>query len=104
MLSMGDLLDSGMTLGGYLQTTIPVEARCNKCAFQQSVNIAALAEKCGESYQLWDRRSRCKKPGCEGWVRFFGARGGVFLPLWSDKAAARWMRRDRLTEARQPKT
>ena len=89
---MGDLLDSGMTLGDYLRTTIPVEARCNKCALQQTVDIAALAEKVGHGYVLWDRRSRCKEPGCGGWVRFFGARGGVFLPLWSDRAAARWMR------------
>lgn len=91
---MGDLLDNGMTLGDYLRTTIPVEARCNRCSFQQPVDIAALAEKVGPSYVLWDRRSRCKQ--CDGWVRFFGARGGVFLPLWSDKAVERWMRRDRV--------
>lgn len=91
---MGDLLDSSMTLGDYLRTTIPVEARCNKCDFIQRVDIAALAEKVGLTYQLWDRRSRCKQPGCDGWVRFFGARGGVFLPLWSERTVARWMRAD----------
>lgn len=94
---MGDLLDSGMTLGDYLKTAIPVEARCNKCAFVQLVDIAALAEKVGKEYMLWDRRSPCKQPGCDGWVRFFSARGGVFLPLWSDKAAGRWMIKDRLS-------
>ena len=94
---MGDLLDSSMTLGCYLRTTIPIEARCNRCDFQQPVNIAALAEKVGPAYKLWDRRSRCKQ--CDGWVRFFSARGGVFLPLWSEKAVARWMAK----EARQPK-
>jgi len=96
---MGELLDSGMTLGCYLRTTIPVEARSNKCAFKQLVDIAALADKVGPAYKLWDRRSRCKQPGCDGWVRFFSARGGVFLPLWSEKAVARWMAR----EERQPK-
>lgn len=96
---MGDLLDSGMTLGCYMRTTIPVEARCNKCAFKQPVDIAALVEKVGPAYKLWDRRSRCKQPGCDGWVRFFSARGGVFLPLWSEKAVARWMAK----EALQPK-
>lgn len=89
---MGDLLDSGMTLGNYLRTTIPVEARCNKCEFIQRVDIAALAERVGLDYVLFDRRSRCKQPGCDGWIRFFSARGGVFLPLWSDKAALRWMK------------
>lgn len=89
---MGDLLDSGMTLGNYLKTTIPVEVRCNTCDFIQPVDIVALAEKVGMEYQLWDRRSRCKQPGCQGWNRFFSARGGVFLPLWSDKAARRWMK------------
>ena len=91
---MGDLLDSGMTLGCYLKTSIPVDARCNRCEFVQRVDIAALAEKVGTAYQLWDRRSPCKQPGCGGWVRFFSARGGVFLPLWSDRAVARWMRRE----------
>lgn len=90
---MGDLLDEGMTLGHYLRTTIPVEARCNKCDFRQAVDIAALAEKVGHDYKLWDRRSPCRH--CGGWVRFFGARGGAFLPLWSEKAVERWMRKDR---------
>lgn len=89
---MGDLLDSGMTLGCYLKTTIPVEARCSKCDFIQPVDIAALAEKVGTNYVLFDRRCRCKRPWCDGWNRFFSARGGVFLPLWSDKAALRWMK------------
>lgn len=89
---MGDLLDSGMTLGNYLRTTIPIEVRCNKCELNQPVDIAALAEKMGLDYRLWDRRSRCKQPGCDGWNRFFSARGAVFLPLWSDRAAQRWMK------------
>lgn len=100
---MGDLLDSAMTLGCYMRTTIPVEARCNRCDFQQPVDIAALAAKVGLKYQLWNRRSRCKQSACDGWVRFFGARGGAFLPLWSERAVVRWMRRDQLTEERQPK-
>ena len=97
---MGDLLDSGMTLGCYLKTTIPVEGRCNKCSYTKPVDIAALAEKVGKDYQLWDRRSPCRQSGCDGWVRFYSARGGVFLPLWSDRAVDRWMRTDRLREAR----
>lgn len=88
---MGDLLDSGMTLGMYARTAIPLEARCNMCGFKKAIDIADLAAKVGAEYKLWDRRCRCKQPGCVGWVRFFGARGGVFLPLWSDQAAARWM-------------
>lgn len=90
---MGDLLDSGMTLGMYMRTTIPVEARCDTCSLKQAIDIAALAAKVGTEYKLWDRRCRCKQ--CGGWVKFYGARGGVFLPLWSDKAVARWMMRDR---------
>lgn len=92
------LLDEGMTLEDFRRTGIPVKAFCNRCDLDYPIDVAALTEKVGPQFILWNRRSRCKQEGCSGWNRFHSARGGVFLPLWDERRAMEWMRRDRLAE------
>lgn len=85
-------LDADMTLADFLRVGIQVKAFCTRCKLDHLIDLAALIEKKGPDFILWNRRSRCKQPGCDGWNRFHCNRGAVFLPMWDDRQAARWMR------------
>jgi hypothetical protein len=78
-------------LGAMLEADTRIRAFCSSCDTWTDVDIAALAVRAGTAYSLIDRRSRCHlTPGCTGWVRFLYCHG-VYRPLWTDEAVARWL-------------
>lgn len=88
-------INEGMTLADHLRIGIQAKAFCTRCKLDLLIDIPALIEKVGPDYSLYNRRSRCKVPGCDGWNRFHCNRGAVFLPMWSDRQADRWVTIDR---------
>lgn len=74
---------------------IEIKAWCHGgCGKTRMVDFEKLCAAEGPDYSLIDRRCRCTlTPGCKGWVRFH-YKLGVFRPLWTDEAGARWSDRD----------
>lgn len=65
-----------------------VRVFCTGCREWQQLDIAALEQRAGRSYSLFNRRCRCRlTPGCTGWNRFYYLLG-VYRPLWSQD---RWI-------------
>jgi hypothetical protein len=78
-------------IGAMLANDTHIRAFCSSCNMCFDVDIAALAARVGDAYSLIDRRSRCHlTPGCDGWIRFLYCHG-VYRPLWTDEAVARWL-------------
>ena len=54
------------------------------------VDLARIRREKGPAYSLINRRSRCRTPGCAGWVKFHYPHG-VYRPLFDQDTAERWM-------------
>ncbi len=49
-----------------------VISQCEKCQLQTTVDLDLIVTVKGPQVTLWNRRQRCKKVGCSGWVYFLG--------------------------------
>lgn len=62
------------TLGDMIDDYHGVQVTCDRCRYSRKLkvdDIAALAEKVGRDYSLWNRRCKCRlTPGCQGWNSF----------------------------------
>lgn len=70
-------------LGALIEHCVSVRAKCDRCGKCKDVDLAALAERVGAAFDLWDRRPRCNMtPGCEGRVLFMHDwHGGFMFPM-----------------------
>lgn len=64
--------------GGSLKTV------CAKCQVWRDVDPAPIIAKMGPDFDLYDRRPRCKEPGCPGRVTFMAGQPNTWnMPLKS---------------------
>jgi hypothetical protein len=47
-----------------------VLSRCDACALVMRVNLAAIIKVNGPQFSLWNRKARCRRIGCVGFVDF----------------------------------
>lgn len=78
------------SIGAAIDAGGRIRASCTRCGKWRDVDLVALAAHVGRTYCLIDRRCRCRMTAaCDGWNRFLYLHG-VYRPLWSDDAVARW--------------
>lgn len=58
------------------------------------VDLERIKAAKGPDYSLINKRTRCKTPGCKGWVKFHYP-SGVYRPLFDFETAVKWMVKDR---------
>jgi hypothetical protein len=58
---------------------VEVYATCTRCGWtEQPLSLDPIIEKLGAGYSLFDRRPKCRQPGCVGGtVHFMYRSGGV---------------------------
>ncbi|MEP6967807.1 MAG: hypothetical protein ABI906_06980 [Pseudomonadota bacterium] len=47
-----------------------VISRCGKCGLIMRVDLGLVIRVSGPSTSLWNRKARCRRLGCSGWVEF----------------------------------
>lgn len=78
------------TVGAMIDEGIEIRASCDRhCSDWFVVDLEKLRRLKGPDYSLVNRRSRCKTPGCKGWVKFYFPLG-VYRPLWDEETDLRW--------------
>ena len=43
---------------------------CEKCGLIMQADLALIVRVKGPSVSLWNRKARCRRLGCQGWVEF----------------------------------
>jgi hypothetical protein len=66
------------TVGAMIESGCEVYATCSGCSYTvKPLPLAPILEKLGADYSLFDKRSRCRQPGCRGEVHYLYRPGGV---------------------------
>jgi hypothetical protein len=52
-------------------------AKCDACGLVMRVDLALIMRVRGPALSLWNRRSRCRRLGCAGWMDFQGRAPGM---------------------------
>ncbi len=47
-----------------------VISKCEKCGLIMRVDLALIIHVSGPAVSLWNRKARCRRLGCGGWVEF----------------------------------
>jgi hypothetical protein len=47
-----------------------VISKCEKCGLSMRVDLALIIQVRGRAVSLWNRKARCRRLGCGGWVEF----------------------------------
>jgi hypothetical protein len=81
---------SKRTIAAMIEHGFSSYAYCPACRLYREVDLNKLMATKGPAYSLWNRRCRCKKPGCTGWVRF-KVGPGWHTPDYDDNTEARWI-------------
>lgn len=87
-------IQDGLTIGKMLEIGTKAYAACNYCHRQQPIDLAALIEKVGPDFSLFNRRNKpCKlTKGCFGYTYFATDKwGGIITPFRDDATGHRWM-------------
>jgi hypothetical protein len=58
------------TVDDFARGKIEVISSCQKCALQMAVNLGLVARISGPRTSLWNRKERCRRIGCAGFVEF----------------------------------
>jgi hypothetical protein len=63
-----------------------VISRCGECGLTMETNLAHVIALAGPGLSLWNRKERCRRLGCSGFVDFHGRhpRRGGYEPLKID--------------------
>ena len=64
---------------------IDVVSKCRKCDLTMQVDLALVIKVSGPNVSLWNRKARCRRLLCDGWVDFHAKAPGV---NWYAKLAA----------------
>jgi hypothetical protein len=56
-----------------------VISRCQQCGLIMQVNLALIIRVRGPGVSLWNRKERCRRLGCVGWVEFQGRAPGMAM-------------------------
>jgi hypothetical protein len=60
---------------------------CRKCGLTMSVDLRVIAAIRGPQFSLWNRKSRCRRVGCNGVVNFQAKAPGM---AWHEELDAPW--------------
>ncbi len=56
-----------------------VISHCEKCGLSMVVDLALVARVTGPETSLWNRKNRCRRIGCQGWVEFQAKAPGMVM-------------------------
>jgi hypothetical protein len=56
-----------------------VISRCQTCGLIMQVNLSLIIRVRGPGVSLWNRKERCRRLGCTGWVEFQGRAPGMAM-------------------------
>lgn len=56
-----------------------VISRCETCGLIMRADLALIARISGPRTSLWNRKARCRRLGCTGWVKFQGRAPGMTM-------------------------
>lgn len=65
------------TLGDLLQARVELVAVCSRCTPSRKADLNRMIAAKGPLYSLWNRTTRCTRPGCDGRVWFYASRIGA---------------------------
>jgi len=73
-------------VGAMLRDRWDVISVCDVCALAMRVDLALVAKVSGARVSLWNRKARCRRLGCKGWVEFRARAPGMYThePLIAD--------------------
>jgi hypothetical protein len=54
-----------------------VISSCGKCGLIMRVDLSLVIQVSGPNVSLWNRKARCRRLGCSGWVEFQGRAPGM---------------------------
>jgi hypothetical protein len=54
-----------------------VISKCTTCGLMMPVDLDLIAWRSGAKTVLWNRKARCRRIGCQGWVEFQARPPGV---------------------------
>ena len=60
---------------------------CAACGLTMRVDLELIVKVSGPRVSLWNRRARCRRLGCKGWVEFRARAPGMYThePLLADE-------------------
>jgi hypothetical protein len=66
-----------------------VLSRCDACTLIMRVNLSTIIKVNGPAFSLWNRKARCRRIGCVGFVEFQARAPGMechepLTALWPD--------------------
>jgi hypothetical protein len=61
-------------------------SKCSACGLMMAVDLGVLTRLTGPQTILWNRKQRCRRIGCQGYVEFQARQpgGGLYLALRAD--------------------
>ena len=54
-----------------------VISQCEKCGLTMSVNLALVIRVSGPDVSLWNKKAKCRRLGCRGFVSFLARAPGM---------------------------
>lgn len=79
------------TVGGMLDDGVTVAVTCGRCGKERVADLERIAAQRSREFSLINIRSRCREPGCTGWVSFWVRQGLRYIPLASREMKRFWM-------------
>jgi hypothetical protein len=64
-----------------------VISRCDHCGLMMQVNLRVVAVVRGGDFSLWNKKTRCRRIGCQGWTSFQARAPGMH---YHQELAAPW--------------
>jgi hypothetical protein len=75
------------TIGAMHRAGWDVLSHCQTCGLVMRVSLPVLIRISGPDLSLWNRKERCRRIGCPGFVEFQGKALGM---AWHDPLRAPW--------------
>jgi hypothetical protein len=79
-----DRFGEGQTVAHMAVAGWEVLSKCRTCGLMMVVDLKVVAKVSGPSTSLWNRKSHCRRIGCNGFVHFQAKAPG--MPFYSELA------------------
>ena len=80
-IPLTDRYGEGPTVADMARAGWEVLSKCQACGLMMVVDLKLVATVSGPATSLWNRKARCRRIGCAGWVQFQAKPPG--LPFYS---------------------
>lgn len=67
------------TVGAMRRERWDVLSKCQACGLLMRVDLDLIIQVRGPGVSLWNRRARCRRLGCTGWVEFQAKAPGMAM-------------------------